>query len=207
LAADLLMTDALKDSAIARPSLVLASASPRRLDLLRQIGITPDQVDPADLDERAKPHETPRRLAVRLAEEKATAVAARHPGAFVIAADTVVSVGRRVLPKAETKVEARACLALLSGRAHRVETGVAVVSPTGESASRLVETRLHVKRLNDAEIDAYVESGEWRGKAGGYAIQGRAGGFILDLQGSYSGVVGLPLYETLCLLQGLGWRS
>jgi len=185
---------------------VLASASPRRFDLLRQIDITPNGVDPADLDERAKPNETPRRLAVRLAEAKAGLVAGRQAGAFVIAADTVVCVGRRVLPKADTEDEARACLSLLSGRAHRVQTGVAVVSPSGESASRLVETRLHVKRLSEAEIEAYIESGEWRGKAGGYAIQGRAGGFILDLQGSYSGVVGLPLYETLCLLQGLGWR-
>ncbi len=189
-----------------RPLLVLASASPRRLDLLRQIDITPDRVDPADLDERPRPNETPRRLAVRLAEDKAGSVAARQPGDFVLAADTVVCVGRRVLPKAETEAEARTCLALLSGRAHRVETGVAVVSPTGDRASRLVETRVHVKRLSEAEIDAYIESGEWRGKAGGYAIQGRAGGFVLDLQGSYSGVVGLPLYETLCLLQGLGWR-
>jgi septum formation protein len=186
--------------------LVLASASPRRLDLLRQIAIAPDRIDPADLDERPKRNETPRRLAVRLAEAKAALVAARQPGAFVIAADTVVCVGRRVLPKAETEAEARACLSLLSGRAHRVETGVAVVSPSGEAASRLVETRVHVKRLAEAEIDAYVQSGEWCGKAGGYAIQGRAGGFVLDLQGSYSGVVGLPLYETLCLLQGLGWR-
>ncbi len=185
---------------------MLASASPRRLDLLRQIDISPDRIDPADLDERAKRHETPRRLAVRLAEEKAGLVAARQAGAFIIAADTVVCVGRRVLPKAETQADARACLSLLSGRAHRVETGVAVISPSGQTASRLVETRIHIKRLSDAEIEAYVESGEWRGKAGGYAIQGRAGAFVLDLQGSYSGVVGLPLYETLCLLQGLGWR-
>jgi septum formation protein len=205
----IVMTDNLYETMAApaaRSLLVLASASPRRLDLLRQVGIAPDRIDPADLDERAKPDETPRRLAVRLAEDKAALVAARQPGAFVVAADTVVCVGRRVLPKAETADEARSCLSLLSGRAHRVETGVAVTSPTGERASRLVETRVHVKRLSEAEIDAYVESGEWRGKAGGYAIQGRAGGFILDLQGSYSGVVGLPLYETLCLLQGLGWR-
>ncbi len=185
---------------------MLASASPRRLDLLRQIDMAPDRIDPAELDERAKPHETPRRLALRLAEEKAALVAARQRSAFVVAADTVVCVGRRVLPKAQTEAEARACLSRLSGRAHRVETGVAVVSPTGARASRLVETRVHIKRLADAEIDAYVESGEWRGKAGGYAIQGRAGGFVLELQGSYSAVVGLPLYETLCLLQGLGWR-
>ncbi len=177
---------------------MLASASPRRLDLLRQIDIVPDRIDPADLDERAKRNETPRRLAVRLAEEKAALVAARQTGAFVIAADTVVCVGRRVLPKAESEADARAC--------HRVETGVAVVSPSGQTASRLVETRVHIKRLDEAEIEAYVASGEWRGKAGGYAIQGRAGAFVLDLQGSYCGVVGLPLYETLCLLQGLGWR-
>jgi septum formation protein len=185
---------------------VLASASPRRLDLLRQVDITPDRIDPADLDEGAKPKETPRSLALRLAEAKADLVAARNGGAFVLAADTVVAVGRRVLPKADTEAEARACLSLLSGRAHRVETGVAVVSPSGQRASRLVETRVHVKRLAQAEIEAYLASGEWRGKAGGYAIQGRAGGFILDLQGSYSGVVGLPLYESLCLLEGLGWR-
>jgi septum formation protein len=186
--------------------LVLASASPRRLDLLRQIDVAPDRIEPAELDERPKPDETPRRLALRLAQEKAAHVAAQNSGAFVIAADTVVCVGRRVLPKAQTPDEARACLSLLSGRAHRVDTGVAVVSPTGETASRLVETRVHMKRLAQAEIDGYIESGEWLGKAGGYAIQGRAGGFVLNLQGSYSGVVGLPLYETLCLLQGLGWR-
>ncbi len=190
----------------AKPVLVLASASPRRLDLLRQIDIVPDRIEPAELDERPMPNETPRRLALRLAQDKAAHVAARQTSAFVIAADTVVCVGRRVLPKAQTEHEARACLSLLSGRAHRVETGVAVVSPTGQTASRLVETRVHIKRLSEAEIDAYVASEEWRGKAGGYAIQGLAGGFVLELQGSYSGVVGLPLYETLCLLQGLGWR-
>ncbi len=185
---------------------MLASASPRRLDLLRQIDVTPDRIDPADLDERASPKETPRRLALRLAEAKAAVVAARQPGAYVLAADTLVCIGRRVLPKAQTEAEARACLSHLSGRAHRVETGVAAISPTGQMASRLAETRIHFKRLSPAEVDAYVQSGEWRGKAGGYAIQGRAGGFVLDLQGSYTGVVGLPLYETLCLLQGLGWR-
>jgi septum formation protein len=196
----------LASDASSRPVVVLASASPRRLDLLRQIDITPDRIDPAELDERARPNETPRRLALRLAREKAVLVAGRQAGAFVLAADTVVCVGRRVLPKAETPDEARTCLSLLSGRAHRVETGVAVVSPTGAVAERLVETRVHVKRLSDGDIEAYVASGEWRGKAGGYAIQGRAGAFVVDLQGSYSGVVGLPLYETMCLLQGLGWR-
>jgi len=186
--------------------LVLASASPRRLELLAQIGVRPDEVDPADLVEAPGPKETPRLHAQRLAREKAAAVAARQPDAYVLAADTVVAVGRRILPKAETVDEARRCLELLSGRAHRVDTAVAVVAPDGRRAERLSETRLHVKRLSPTEIDAYLESGEWRGKAGGYAIQGRAGAFIIDLSGSYSAVVGLPLYETVCLLQGLGWR-
>ena len=191
---------------IARPILVLASASPRRLELLGQIGATPDRVDSADLDETPLSEETPRRLALRLAGEKARRVAARHPGAFVLAADTVVAVGRRVLPKTDAESEARACLKLLSGRGHRVETGVVVISPTGGASGRLVESRVRMKRLTPGEIDGYVASGEWRDKAGGYAIQGRAGAFVLDIQGSYSGIVGLPLYETLCLLEGLGWR-
>ena len=187
-----------------RAPLVLASASPRRLDLLRQIGFPPDRVDPADIDETEGADETPRRLALRLAREKAAAVAARAPEAFVLAADTVVAVGRRVLPKAETPDQARRCLDLLSGRAHRVLTGVAVIAPGGRRAERLSETRLHFKRLTPADIDRYVEGGEWRGKAGGYAVQGEAGAFVMALQGSYSGVVGLPLYEAQCLLEGLG---
>ena len=190
-----------------RAPLLLASASPRRLELLKQIGAAPDQVDPAEIEEAPGPKETPRVHALRLAREKARTVAMRHPDSFVLAADTVVSVGRRILPKAQTLDEARGCLALLSGRAHRVNTAVALVAPGGREAARLVETRLHVKRLTPQEIDAYLQSGEWRGKAGGYAIQGRAGAFILDLNGSYSAVVGLPLYETVCLLQGLGWRG
>ena len=133
-------------------------------------------------------------------------MAGEHAGAFVIAADTVVAVGRRILPKAETEDEAGRCLALLSGRAHRVLTGVAVIAPDGREAARLSESRLHFKRLTGAEIDAYLAGGEWRGKAGGDAIQGAAGAFVTALQGSYSGVVGLPLYETLCLLEGLGYR-
>ena len=147
-------------------------------------------------------------MALRLAREKAAAVAAtgEAAGAYVIAADTVVAVGRRVLPKTEAEQEARSCLALLSGRAHRVLTGVAVVAPDGRSASRLSESRLHFKRLTPAEIDRYVAGGEWRGKAGGYAIQGAAGAFVTALQGSYTGVVGLPLYEALGLLEGLGYR-
>lgn len=188
-----------------RQILVLASASPRRLDLLRQVGIEPDLVLPTDLDETPLRKETPRLLALRLAKDKALAAATQKPGAFVLAADTVVSVGRRVLPKAEIEAEARACLALLSGRNHRVGTAVAVVAPDGRIASRLVETRVQVKRLTDSEIDAYIAGGEWRGKAGGYAIQGAAGGFIIDLCGSYTGVVGLPLYEALALLAGLGF--
>lgn len=186
--------------------LVLASASPRRLDLLRQVGIEPDRIVPTDIDERLLKDETPRLHAVRLAREKAAAGAAAAPGAYVLAADTVVAVGRRVLPKAETQGEARDCLKLLSGRAHRVLTAVAVVAPDGRCSSRLVETRVRFKRLNAAETEAYLESDEWRGKAGGYGVQGRAGAFVIELQGSYPAVVGLPLYETLSLLEGLGWR-
>jgi len=186
--------------------LVLASASPRRLDLLRQIGLVPDAVAAAELDETPQPQETPRRLALRLAQSKASRVAEREPGAHVLAADTVVAVGRRVLPKAEDEAQVRACLALLSGRAHKVLTGIAVVSPDGRSAARLVESRVHFKRLTQAEVDAYVACGEGVGKAGGYAIQGRAGALVISLEGSYSGVVGLPLYETANLLVGLGFR-
>jgi septum formation protein len=192
---------------LSRPSLVLASASPRRLELLRQIGIEPDRVDPADLDESPTAKETPRLHALRLALEKARAAAARADGAYVLAADTVVSVGRRILPKAETEADARFCLGLLSGRNHRVGTAVAVVAPDGREASRLAETRVAFKRLSDREVEDYVASGEWRGKAGGYAIQGRAGAFVIELVGGYTGVVGLPLYETRCLLEGLGWRA
>ncbi len=186
------------------PPLILASASPRRLDLLRQIGVAPDAVDPADVDEAALRDETPRRLVERLARAKAAAVAERRPGAFVLGADTVVAVGRRVLGKPEGEADARRMLTLMSGRAHRVLTGVAVVAPDGRVAARLSETRVHFKRLTDAELDAFVASGEWRGAAGGYRIQGRAGAFVIALEGSYTGVVGLPLYETTCLLAGLG---
>ena len=187
------------------PLLVLASASPRRLDLLRQVGLEPDRVAPADVDESPLKGETPRQLALRLALDKAAAAA--DPGAYVIGADTVVALGRRVFGKPADEAEARRMLGKLSGRAHRVLTGVAVRAPDGRTASRLSETRLRWKRLTDPEIEAMVESGEWRGVAGGYRIQGRAAGFTLELQGSYSGVVGLPLYETLALLEGLGYRS
>lgn len=189
---------------MSRPEFVLASASPRRLDLLRQIGAAPDRVESTDIDETPRPNETPRLLALRLARAKADAAPA--PGAFVLAADTVVSVGRRLLPKAETEAEARACLELLSGRNHRVGTAIAARAPDGRIAARHVEARVGFKRLSAQEIDAYLASGEWRAKAGGYGVQGLAGGFVTTIIGSYTAIVGLPLYETLCLLEGLGWR-
>jgi septum formation protein len=185
---------------------VLASASPRRLELLRQVGVTPDEIVPADIDETPLSGETPRLAALRLARAKAEAARAAAPQAFVLAADTVVSVGRRILPKAETVDEGRACLALLSGRNHRVTTAVVVAGPDGRCGERVVETRVAFKRLSAAEMNAYLASEEWRGKAGGYAIQGLAGAFVIGLSGSYSAVVGLPLYEARHLLQGLGWR-
>lgn len=192
---------------VQRTPLVLASASPRRLDLLAQVGVAPDRVDPADIDETPLRDETPRRHALRLAVEKARAVARRSPGAIVLAADTVVAVGRRILPKAETPEQAAHCLRLLSGRNHKVLTGVAAIAPDGREASRLVETRVQFKHLSDAEQADYLAGGEWNGKAGGYGVQGVAGGFIIDLHGSYTSVVGLPLYETLNLLTGLGYRK
>jgi septum formation protein len=190
---------------VQRTPLVLASASPRRLDLLAQVGVVPDRVDPADIDETPLRDETPRRHALRLAVEKARAVVPRSPGCLVLAADTVVAVGRRILPKAESPEQAAYCLKLLSGRNHMVLTGVAVIAPDGREASRLVETRVQFKHLSAAEQADYLAGGEWNGKAGGYGVQGVAGGFIIDLHGSYTSVVGLPLYETLNLLQGLGW--
>jgi septum formation protein len=186
--------------------LVLASASPRRLQLLRQIGVEPDSCEAAELDETPLPGELPPRHAVRLALAKAEAVAALRPEAMVLAADTVVAVGRRILPKAETSDQVRSCLQLLSGRAHRVHTAVAVRSPGAQPSWRRVETRLHFKVLTPTEIADYCDGGEGLGKAGGYAIQGRAGAFVTDLHGSYPAVVGLPLYETLNLLLGRGWR-
>jgi septum formation protein len=181
-----------------RPRLVLASASPRRLALLAQIGVTPDEVVAADVDETPLTGETPRLLALRLARAKAES--AKTGGAVVLAADTVVAVGRRILPKAESEQQARDCLALLSARSHRVYTGVAVRAPDGQTRDRLAETRVTFKRLSPAEIDAYIASGEWRGKAGGYAVQGLAARYIISIIGSYSSVVGLPLYETAHLL-------
>jgi septum formation protein len=188
------------------PILVLASASPRRLVLLRQLGIVPDRVDPADIDETPAPRELPSGHVVRLAEAKARAVQPRHPGAFILAADTVVACGRRILPKTEDETAARACLTLLSGRCHRVYGGVALMTPAGETAIRRVVTQVAFKRLSQTELDAYLATGEWRGKAGGYAIQGCAAAFIPWIAGSYSNVVGLPLSETAQLLAGRGYR-
>jgi septum formation protein len=190
----------------ARPKLVLASASPRRRDLLAQIGIAPDAVEPADLDETPLPGELPGPHAARLAHAKAEAVAVRHPGAWILGADTVVACGRRILPKPEEAAEARQCLLRLSGRGHRVYGGVCIVGPNGAVRRRLVQTVVRFKRLEEAEIERYLASGEWRGKAGGYAIQGQAAAFVRSVNGSYSNVVGLPLFEVSQLLNGLGWR-
>jgi septum formation protein len=194
-----------------RQSLILASGSPRRLALLQQIGIEPKLIIPAEIDEIPGRFEAPRVLAMRLAKSKAEAVIKiiRHDPAmsdsFILAADTVVAVGRRILPKTELVDEAAACLRLLSGRSHRVYTGVAVVTPKGAIRERLVETRVRFKRISREELEAYLASGEWRGKAGGYAIQGLASSFVVKLVGSYPNVVGLPLYEVMAVLGGEGY--
>jgi septum formation protein len=194
-----------------RLTLILASASPRRLDLLRQIGVEPDACLPSHIDETPRLREVPHQLAERLAREKGQAAlkAARQTYSgqafLILSADTVVAAGRRILPKAESFAEAEACLDLLSGRSHRVYTAVYAALSDGSSRARLVETRVTMKRLSAVERQAYLESGEWQGKAGGYAIQGRAGAFVSRLVGSYSSVVGLPLYETSNLLTGLGY--
>jgi septum formation protein len=185
--------------------LVLASASPRRLALLRQVALAPDLVDAAALDETPLKNELPAQHALRLAAAKARAVALRHPGAFVLGADTVVACGRRILPKAEDAATARRCRALRSGRRHRVHGGVALVTPAGKLATRHVQTIVAFKRLTEAEIAAYLAAGEWQGKAGGYAIQGLAALFVRQIGGSYSNVVGLPLFETASLLAGQGF--
>ncbi|MXO84822.1 septum formation protein Maf [Altererythrobacter aurantiacus] len=185
------------------PTLVLASASPRRLELLAQIGITPDRVVPADIDETPHSKELPRVYAERMALEKASAVDA--PYCHVLAGDTVVAVGRRILPKAENEDQARACLDLLSGRRHRVFSAIALSAPDGDVRLKLSVSAVKFKRLSAEEQDAYIRSQEWRGKAGGYAIQGEAAGLISWLQGSHSGVVGLPLYETRTLLRSAGF--
>ena len=186
------------------PGFILESASPRRLELLGQIGLAPAEIVAADIDESVQPGELPARHAARLAREKALAVSRRQPDAAILPADTVVACGRRILPKAEDKATARACLQLLGGRAHRVYTGVALALAGGRLLERTVETRVRVKGLSAAEIDAYIACGEWSGKAGGYAIQGRFSACVIAIVGSYSNVVGLPLYETANLLRGAG---
>ena len=191
-----------------RPDLILASASPRRLALLNQIGIAPEHLVPAHVDETPEKGELPRKLAQRLADLKALTaqhkarVAGFGTNSLVLAADTVVSVGRRILPKAETMEEAADCLRMLSGRSHRVYTGVTLITPSGARRQRLVETRLRFKRLSNKEMEAYLASAEWRDKAGGYAIQGIAGAFVVKMSGSYTAVVGLPLHEVAQLLAG-----
>jgi septum formation protein len=196
---------------IGRPKFVLASGSPRRLALVNQVGIEPDALRPAELDETPLRGELPRACANRLARLKAEAaletvrVDEELKGAYILAADTVVAVGRRILPKAGLLDEAAQCLRLLSGRNHRVHTAVCLVTPKEGFRQRLVETRVRFKRLSPEDIEAYLASGEWRGKAGGYAAQGLAGSFMVKIVGSYTNVVGLPLYETLALLSGEGY--
>lgn len=188
-----------------RPPLVLASASPRRIELLALIGITPDRIDPADIDETPQKAEQPARLAVRLARAKAETVLTRHPEALVLSADTVVAVGRRLLEKPADEAEVERFLRLLSGRNHRVFTAVACAT-AARTTYRVVETRVTFKRLSDSEIGAYVAGGDWRGKAGGYGIQGPAAAFVTRIVGSHPAVMGLPLPETVNLLAGAGWR-
>jgi septum formation protein len=196
---------------IGRPKFVLASGSPRRLSLVNQVGVEPDALRPADIDETPRRGELPRACATRLARGKAEAALStvrlddELKGAFVLAADTVVAVGRRILPKAELLDEAAQCLRLLSGRNHRVHTAVCLVTPKETFRQRHVETRVRFKRLSEEDIEAYLASGEWRGKAGGYAAQGIAGSFIVKIVGSFSNIVGLPLYETMSLLGGEGY--
>ncbi|RJF74749.1 Maf-like protein [Rhodopseudomonas palustris] len=196
---------------LGRPKLVLASASPRRLALLNQAGIEPDALRPADVDETPTRGELPRACATRLARAKAEAALKSVQldddlrGAFVLTADTVVAVGRRILPKAELVDEASQCLRLLSGRNHRVYSAICLVTPKGGFRQRLVESKVRFKRLSEEDIDGYVASGEWRGKAGGYAVQGIAGSFVVKIVGSYTNIVGLPLYETVNLLGGEGF--
>ena len=190
-----------------RRPLVLASASPRRAELLLQVGLSPDLIDPADVDESPARGELPAHYAMRMASAKADVVAVRRPQSFVLAADTVVACGRRILPKADSRQSAEACLTMLSGRRHRVIGGVCVIAPDGRRATRLVTSHVRFKRLQAGELDAYLAGGEWEGKAGGYAIQGRAARFIAWITGSYSNIVGLPLYETCSMLKGLGFAG
>ena len=194
-------------SVVLRPSLVLASASPRRHALMAQAGETPDAVDPAEIDERTLRGETARLAALRLSASKAAKTAERHPDAFVIGADTIVSVDGRMLGKPRDVRGARSMLLQLSGKGHRVTTGVTVTAPGGRRAERVGEARVRMKRFSGDELEALLSSNEWRGAAGAYRIQGLAGAHVVSLTGSYTAIVGLPLYETLSLLIGLGWRG
>lgn len=189
-----------------KSKLILASASPRRVELLKQVGVVPDAISPADIDETPLKGEQPRELAARLALGKARAIAAQGAGAYVLAADTVVGVGRRILDKAEDADYARMCLERLSGRRHHVYGGIALITPEGKEITRLVDTAVKFKVLSGAEIDRYIKSGEWDGKAGGYAIQGLAASYIKFLSGSYSNVVGLSVYDTMQMLNGTGFE-
>ncbi|MCB9982269.1 MAG: septum formation protein Maf [Rhodospirillales bacterium] len=188
-------------------SLILASASPRRIDLLKQVGITPDEILPADIDEAPQKGELPRDLAQRLSLQKARTIAKNHKDSYILAADTVVGAGRVILDKAEDEAYACHCLKTLSGRRHHVYGGITLITPDGKALTRLVDTLIQFKRLSSQEIETYVESGEWQGKAGGYAIQGRAEGYIKFIRGSYSNVVGLSLYDTIRMLEGCGYTS
>lgn len=200
------MKDHVLSNSGAQAPLILASASPRRLELLQQIGLRPDAVDAPHIDEAALPRELPAAYARRVAEEKLAMVAPRHPGAFVLAADTVVALGRRILPKAEDAETARQCLELLSGRRHKVLGGIAIVGADGRRAVRVVTTAVIFKRLDAVEIERYLAGGEWHGKAGGYAVQGHAAAFIPAISGSYSNIVGLSLSDSHAMLTGLGYR-
>lgn len=188
-------------------NLILASASPRRADLLKQVHIIPDKIIAAEIDESPLKGETPRDTAMRLAAAKAETVRSKNPGAFILAADTVVACGRRILPKAENEKEARECLELLSGRRHHVYGGIALITPGGKLLQKLIDTSVQFKVLQSAEIKSYIDSKEWQGKAGGYAIQGLAAAFIKSIHGSYSNVVGLSVYDTVNLLGGAGYSA
>ena len=189
------------------PGLILASASIRRKDLLAQVGIVPDEIISADIDETPLKKELPRSYAMRVASEKAHKVYSQNKNSFIIAADTVVSRGRTIFPKAETGLDIKKCLEALSGRSHVVITSICIINPEGRESAKLISTRVLFKRLSAQEIDIYTKSGEGLGKAGGYAIQGLAGCFVKSINGSYSSIVGLPLYETVNALTGLGYRQ
>lgn len=190
-----------------QPPLILASASPRRVALLAQLSITPDEIIPADIDETPHKGELPIPYAKRMAETKARHIATQHPGAFVIGGDTVVACGRRILPKAETEAEARACMSLLMGRSHRVIGGMALACPDGRLLVRHTLSHVQMRRLDKSEMESYIAQGDWQGKAGGYAIQGEAARFIKQIRGSYSQIMGLDLYLTAQLLRGTGYHN